>query len=348
MSQMDLFTPLLQTTDTRKKLAIGTDIINYLGLPSNSIECDDIGMFIDGLVPWLQSSNFKVTLNGLEVMTFLVDRMKEDFRPYLSSVVPSVADRLGDSKDAVREKAQTLLSSMMDNVVTPNNMFERLIPAFSHKNGKVREEVMTCLQNTLTNHGASAVTVSRLIPHVVKLLSDPTAPVRDCAFNTLVECYKHYGERLRMDLTKKHNIPSGKLPALMTRFDEVRDTGLMMPSATTTATPNEGKGDDEVDRASVKSGGSKSRASSAPPVRRSVLGAALPPKSAGAGESGGGGGPRTTIKRVPSISRGRAGSSSSSTAPAGAVDEASFFASFEDVPKVNIYSARELECKCRA
>ncbi|XP_042873875.1 CLIP-associating protein 1-like isoform X13 [Penaeus japonicus] len=93
----------------------------------------------------------------------------------------------------------------------------------------------------------------------------------------------------------------------------------------------------------VKSGGSKSRASSAPPVRRSVLGAALPPKSAGAGESGGGGGPRTTIKRVPSISRGRAGSSSSSTAPAGAVDEASFFASFEDVPKVNIYSARELE-----
>lgn len=32
-----------------------------------------------------------------------------------------------------------------------------------------------------------------------------------------------------------------------------------------------------------------------------------------AGESGGGGGPRTTIKRVPSISRGRAGSSSSST-----------------------------------
>lgn len=39
--------------------------------------------------------DFQVTLNGLEVMTFLVDRMKEDFRPYLSSVVPSVADRLG-------------------------------------------------------------------------------------------------------------------------------------------------------------------------------------------------------------------------------------------------------------
>ncbi|XP_071512312.1 CLIP-associating protein 2 isoform X4 [Panulirus ornatus] len=116
-----------------------------------------------------------------------------------------------------------------------------------------------------------------------------------------------------------------------------------------------GKGEDEVDRASrslprrplaprkkVKSGGSKSRASSAPPVRRSVLGAALPPKSAG-GESVGAGGPRTTVKRVPSISRGRISSSSSNSAAAGAVDEASFFASFEDVPKVTIYSTRELE-----
>lgn len=60
MSQLDQFTPLLGTSDTRKKIAIGNDIINYLGLPSNSIECDDIGHFIDGLVPWLHSSNFKV------------------------------------------------------------------------------------------------------------------------------------------------------------------------------------------------------------------------------------------------------------------------------------------------
>ncbi|XP_045128218.1 CLIP-associating protein 1-like isoform X8 [Portunus trituberculatus] len=311
MSQLDLFTPQLSTTDTRKKIALGTEIINYLGVPTNSFDCDDIGHFIDGLVPWLQSSNFKVALNGLEVMTFLVERMSHDFRPYLSSVIPAATDRLGDSKDAVREKAQMLLSSMMENVVSPNSMFERLIPAFSHKNGKVREEVMNCLQNTLNNHGASSVTVSRLVPHIVKLLSDPTALVRDCAFSTLVECYKHYGERLRIDLSKKHNVPPSKLPALMTRFDEVRDTGLMLPSATTASGYTEGKGDDDVDRASVKSGGSKSRASSAPPVRRTVQGAALPPKSAGAA--------------------------------AGAVDEASFFALFEDVPKVTIYSHKELE-----
>ncbi|KAB7504085.1 CLIP-associating protein 2, partial [Armadillidium nasatum] len=62
----------------------------------------------------------------------------------------------------------------------------------------------------------------------------------------------------------------------------------------------------------IKSGGSKSRASSAPPVRRSVLGAAAPAKVMGG-------------------------------TAAGAVDEASFFAAFEDVPKVTIYSAKDLE-----
>lgn len=78
----------------------------------------------------------------------------------------------GDSKDAVREKAQTLLSSMMDNVLAPNNMFERLIPAFSHKNGKVREEVMTCLQNTLTKWVcASASYMAEGLPCFVFLVS---------------------------------------------------------------------------------------------------------------------------------------------------------------------------------
>ena len=55
----------------------------------------------------------------------------------------------GDSKDSVREKAQTLLASLMEHVEQPNGLFQRLTPAFAHKNGKVREEIMLCLQSTL-------------------------------------------------------------------------------------------------------------------------------------------------------------------------------------------------------
>ena len=51
----------LNTTDTKKKLVIGSEIIKYLEDPTSSIECDDIGQFIDGVVVWLPNSNFKVS-----------------------------------------------------------------------------------------------------------------------------------------------------------------------------------------------------------------------------------------------------------------------------------------------
>ena len=61
MSQLDLFLPLLATTDTKKKLSISNDIINYLDQAGNSIECEDIGGFIDGVIPWMNQSNFRVS-----------------------------------------------------------------------------------------------------------------------------------------------------------------------------------------------------------------------------------------------------------------------------------------------
>ena len=54
------------------------------------------------------------------------------------------------------------------------------------------------------------MTISRLLPHLVRLLSDPAAPVRDMAFNTLVEAYRHYGDRLRTDLATKYQLPPSK------------------------------------------------------------------------------------------------------------------------------------------
>ncbi|KAJ4439828.1 hypothetical protein ANN_07956, partial [Periplaneta americana] len=165
----------------------------------------------------------QVSQNGIDAMTYLVDRMAVDFRPYISTVLPPIIDRLarfvnlcvhyvaGDSKEMVREKSQLLILKLMErDVITPQALFEKLLPAFSHKNGKIREEVMNCLQTTLTEHGAQSLSVSRLVPSIVKLLSDPMSIVRDTAFNTLVEVYRHVGDRLRIDLQKKHNVPASK------------------------------------------------------------------------------------------------------------------------------------------
>ena len=59
-------------------------------------------------------------------------------------------------------------------------------------------------------YGAQSLIVSRFLHHIVALHSDPTAPVRDAASSTLVEIYRHVGDRVRVDLQKKHNIPPAK------------------------------------------------------------------------------------------------------------------------------------------
>ncbi|KAJ8951226.1 hypothetical protein NQ318_010253 [Aromia moschata] len=164
-----------------------------------------------------------VSSNGIEVLTYLIDRLGSDFRPYLPTVLPNVVDRLGDAKDTVREKSQLLILKLLErNVLTPQTLIERLQPCFTHKNAKIREEVLRCLVNTLNEHGAHSLTLNRFIPDIVNLLSDPTATVRDTAFNTLVDLYKHVGDKLRIDLQRRNIVPQSKWPHLAARFDEAK------------------------------------------------------------------------------------------------------------------------------
>lgn len=58
---LDGFMDLLPKNDTRLKQQIGKDLLEFLAEPSNPIVCQDIGHFIDALIPWLQNSNFKVS-----------------------------------------------------------------------------------------------------------------------------------------------------------------------------------------------------------------------------------------------------------------------------------------------
>ncbi|KAK9504374.1 hypothetical protein O3M35_010721 [Rhynocoris fuscipes] len=341
---MDSFLGLLSTTDTKQKLVIGLELLTYLQNGS-SIECQDIGHVVDSLLPWIQSSNFKVSQMGLDVMTELSKRMETYFRPYIPSVLPSVIDRLGDSKELVRERCQLLLSELMEvGAITPQQLFDRLLPAFSHKNSNVRDEIMKCLIATLNQHGANCISISRLVPSLVKLLSDPNALVRDNALNTLAQVYRHVGERLRIDLIKKHNLPPTKLPILMAKFDEIKEAGDFFPTAQNMNLLDE----DEPDR-SVPSSASKR----SPSVRRnatlSSASKSLPQTpvqtTSSSSPSSSSSLPYTVSKlaRMGSLRRTKSATSGSGGTQAGAVDEEGFIKAFESVPTVQIFSARDLD-----
>ena len=132
----------------------------------------------------------QVSQNGLDIVGFFIDRLASEFKPYLNTILISVLDRLGDTRQEVRDKANIVLCKLMDATVQPQALFEKITSAFSHKNSRVRVEVLLLLQNTLNAHGAGQLTVSKLIPHILTSTSDPQSAVRDAAVETLVEIYR--------------------------------------------------------------------------------------------------------------------------------------------------------------
>nr|XP_033473768.1 CLIP-associating protein 1a isoform X34 [Epinephelus lanceolatus] len=308
---------LVLQKDMGRRLQVGQEIIDYIldKEKSHDLEQDQTALdkMVDGIASsWVNSSNFKVALLGLDLLSALVTRLQERFRAHVGTVLPSLIDRLGDAKDQVRDQDQTVLLKIMEQAASPQYVWDRMLGGFKHKNNRTREGVCLCLIATLSTYGAQGLTLSKIVPHICNLLGDPTSQVRDGAMSCLVEIYRHVGERVRMDLSKK-GLPQSRLNVIFSKFDEVQRSGNMISSS--------GSDKNFEDEDSVDGGRSSSSSSSkAPPSgRRTVVSSVRRPSSA------------TTAKAT------------GKEAGAGAVDEEDFIKAFEDVPTVQIYSNRELE-----
>ncbi|XP_048834854.1 CLIP-associating protein 1a isoform X3 [Brienomyrus brachyistius] len=306
--------------DVGRRLQVGQEIIDFIAdkEKSHDLEQDQavLDRMVDGIASsWVNSSNFKVALLGMDILSALVTRLQDRFRAQIGTVLPSLIDRLGDAKDQVRDQDQALLLKIMEQAANPQYVWDRMLGGFKHKNNRSREGVCLCLVATLSVYGAQGLTLSKIVPHICNLLGDPTSQVRDGAMNCLVEIYRHVGERVRIDLSKK-GLPQSRLNVIFSKFDEVQRSGNMILSSASD------KNIDDEDSLDGGRSSSSSSSSKAPPGgRRSVcVGSVRRPVPAA--------GPK-----VP----GKEGAS------AGAVDEEDFMRAFEDVPTVQIYSNRELE-----
>ncbi|XP_038870558.1 CLIP-associating protein 1-B-like isoform X6 [Salvelinus namaycush] len=306
--------------DLGRKVQVGQELIDYIldKDRSQDLEQDQTGLdrMVDSIATtWVNCSNFKVALLGIDLLSALVTRLQDRFRNHVGTVLPSLIDRLGDSKDQVRDQDQILLLKIMEQAATPQYVWDRMLGGFKHKNNRTREGVCLCLISTLKMYGAQGLTLSKIVPHICNLLGDPTSQVRDGAMGCLVEIYRHVGERVRMDLSKK-GLPQSRLNVIFSRFDEVQRSGNMIPSSASD------KNFDDED--SVDGGRSCSSASSskAPPSGRRTVAAA-------------------SVRR-PSSATGP-GKISAKDAAAGAVDEEDFIKAFEEVPTIQIHSNREME-----
>lgn len=222
---LDYFLLNLSTSDVKIKVIFGSRLIAYLEDSSNSIECSDIGMFIDDIIQWLSSNVPKVSQHGIEILTLLVTRMRRGFRPFISNLLPLVVNRLGDNNKELKTRAHNLLMKLMEcDSISPRTLFDKIITlnAFKHKNSNVKEGSMMLLLSTIGEFGAHTITISKIVPMIVKILSEPNIPLKHKAIETLVDLYKYIGEQLRVDIQKKYIIPQNISRELMLKFDRAR------------------------------------------------------------------------------------------------------------------------------
>ncbi|KAM9838804.1 CLIP-associating protein 2 [Aulostomus maculatus] len=313
---MDYFYQQVLQKDVTRRLQVGQDLIDYLNDPHRSPDVEQdkprLDKTIDELTGWVNSSNFKVALLGIDICGAFVDRMGERFKGYLGTVLPALVDRLGDGKDQVRENSQALILRCMEQTASPMYVWERLLPSFKHKNFRSREGICLCLSATLTTYGAQPLSLSKLVPHLCVLTGDQNPQVREASITTLVDVYRHVGERVRADLGKR-GLPAARLQTIFARFDEALNSGNM---ALSPSHDRNFEDDDSVDG---------NRSSSA---QASFKVPKVPKKPA-----------ESSAARRPSATGGKLVSKES----AGAVDEEDFVRAFTDVPTVQIYSTRDLE-----
>ncbi|XP_045292702.1 CLIP-associating protein 2 isoform X29 [Leopardus geoffroyi] len=318
---MEYFSAQVQQKDVGGRLQVGQELLLHLGAPGAIPDLEEdlgrLGKTIDALTGWVGSSNYRVSLMGLEILSAFVDRLSTRFKSYVVMVIVALIDRMGDAKDKVRDEAQTLILKLMDQVAAPMYIWEQLTSGFKHKNFRSREGVCLCLIETLNVFGARPLVLSKLVPHLCILFGDSNSQVRDAAVLAVVEIYRHVGERVRVDLCKR-GIPPARLEMIFAKFDEVQNSGGMILSVCK---------DKSFDDEESVDGNRPSSAASAFKVPA--------PKTSG--------NPVNSARKPGSAGGPKVGAGASKEGGAGAVDEDDFVKAFTDVPAVQIYSSRELE-----
>lgn len=263
----------------------GADVVDkYLSLlqsvPHDQIDDSSLASVIDICSKWIKSSNYKSCTVALQCMHYLTEVTQEMMKTHMITFIPALVEKLGDTKDQVRELAMNVVTALMSEAATPQQVMELLAPALKHRNPKVKINILAIVDSILDKYGSHAITISKILLDICLLVSDPTEQVREAAQNTLIEIFRHVGERIRMDIDKKDAIPQAKRILLFQQFDAIAAHGQMMAR-------------DDDDRMSVRSTQSMPvpRKSSAPVAasksRISTLAGHSPPSKSMGTDKGG-------------------------------------------------------------
>lgn len=90
-TDIDGFVNQMSKADMRVKALLAEDLVAYLGDYENSIVSEDLGLLVDGLLPWLTGSHYKVnTLLAHIWFEYLMCDVRTDDQQLIYSYAPSM------------------------------------------------------------------------------------------------------------------------------------------------------------------------------------------------------------------------------------------------------------------
>eukprot|EP00240_Pyramimonas_obovata_P013017 CAMPEP_0118947672 /NCGR_PEP_ID=MMETSP1169-20130426/46465_1 /TAXON_ID=36882 /ORGANISM="Pyramimonas obovata, Strain CCMP722" /LENGTH=250 /DNA_ID=CAMNT_0006893931 /DNA_START=202 /DNA_END=951 /DNA_ORIENTATION=- len=168
----------------------------------------------------LVDPNFKISLTAIQIFGSFIDKVGDKIKPLVANVMPSLVDKLGDSKSAVRTSDVKVLNKLTA-IVGPSPVIEGLIAGMKKDNAQTREEVLNMFIQTLLKLKSGAKNefeAAALVPVLARALRDREARVRQVAIEALAVTHSIIGANRVNSLLDREDVASDARRQLADRF----------------------------------------------------------------------------------------------------------------------------------
>lgn len=100
--------------DTKERLLGVERLQTFLDQSQKSLSANEVLNLVDASMPLLRDNNHKVCQGILHALTSAATISGEHFKLHLNQLVPPIIERLGDSKQSVRDAGRRLLLALME------------------------------------------------------------------------------------------------------------------------------------------------------------------------------------------------------------------------------------------
>ncbi|XP_073063595.1 CLIP-associated protein-like [Primulina eburnea] len=212
---------LARAKDTKERMAGVERLHELLEASRKTYSATEVASLVDVCLDLLKDNNFRVSQGALQALDSAAVLSGEHLKLHFNALVPAVVERLGDSKQPVRDAARRLLLTLME-VSSPTIIVERAGSyAWTHKSWRVREEFARTVTSAISLFGSTELPLQRaILPSILQILNDTNPGVRESATTCIEEMYTQAGTQFLEEL-HRHNLSTTLLKDINSRLEKI-------------------------------------------------------------------------------------------------------------------------------